>query len=87
MQNELTSIEQSTDFLCPNCGASAFEVMGTQWNSENGADTSGEELLIMRCLDCLHLFSYRLEGEETGVVLPECQALDHKDDSAEPPAD
>ncbi len=79
MQNELTSIEQSTEFLCPSCGASAFEVMGTQWSSENEDDTGGEELLIMRCLDCLHLFSYRLEGEEAGVVPPEYRVLDHED--------
>lgn len=70
MQNELAGIEQSTEFLCPSCGTAAFEVVGTQWNSNSDGERSGEEFLIMRCLDCLHLFHYHLKGGESGVILP-----------------
>jgi hypothetical protein len=76
MENELTTIEQSTDFLCPNCGASAFEVLGTQWEGENGSATEGGEVLVMRCLDCLHLFCHRLEEEPSEVAASEPQGFE-----------
>ena len=60
MHSEPVSIEQSTEFLCPNCGTSAFETIDTQWNAD------GREFLIMRCFDCLQLFRYRLQGDGTG---------------------
>ncbi len=81
MENELTSIDQSTDFLCPNCGASAFEVMGTQWDSENGSAADGEEVLVMRCLDCLHLFCHRLEEESSGIVASASQSIEREGDA------
>jgi hypothetical protein len=73
MQNELTGTVQATEFLCPNCGTAAFEVVGTQWNSSDDNGTGNEEFLIMRCLDCLHLFHYQLKGEESGFILSESQ--------------
>ncbi len=71
MQNELTGAVQSTEFFCPNCGTAAFEVVGTQWNSNDDSGPGGEEFLVMRCLDCLHLFHYQLKGEESRFILPE----------------
>jgi hypothetical protein len=85
MGNELTNIDQSTDFLCPSCGASAFEVMGTQWDSENGATQDGGELLVMRCLDCLHLFCHRLEVEPSGVVAREPSGIACEDGAEQAP--
>jgi len=73
MQDELAGTVESTEFFCPNCGTAAFEVVGTQWNSSDDSGTSGEELLMMRCLDCLHLFYYQLKSEESGFILSELQ--------------
>jgi len=87
MENELTNIDQSTDFLCPSCGASAFEVMGTQWDSENGSTGDGGELLVMRCLDCLHLFCHRLEGEPSGVVAREFSSTEREDGAEQAPTE
>lgn len=62
MQMELAGIDRSTEFLCPNCGTSAFEILGTQWSAD-GNTTEGTEFIIMRCLDCLDLFRYELTRE------------------------
>jgi hypothetical protein len=71
MQNELTGAVQSTEFFCPNCGTAAFEVVGTQWSSNDDNGNGDGEWLVMRCLDCLRLFHYQLKGEESGFTLPE----------------
>ncbi len=75
MQNELASIEQSTEFLCPNCGTSAFEVIGTQWGTTGGEEAESVEFLIMKCLDCLRLFRHRLQEEEFDSVPPSLQEM------------
>ncbi len=85
MENELTNIDRSTDFLCPSCGASAFEVMGTQWDSEGESTADGGELLIMRCLDCLHLFCHRLEGELSEVAVRDAEGREREEGTEQAP--
>jgi len=64
MQNELASLNESSDFVCPKCGTSAFEVEGSLWDYNNGDETDGERFLVMRCLHCLQLFRHTLHDKE-----------------------
>ncbi len=64
MQMELAGIGQSTEFLCPSCGTSAFEILGTQWNLDDET-TDGAEFLVMRCLDCLDPFCHQITRERS----------------------
>jgi len=68
MQNELASLNESSDFACPNCGTSAFEVEGSRWNYKNGDETDAEEFLVMRCLHCLQLFRHTLHDKESSFI-------------------
>ena len=62
MERKQACIDESTEFLCPACGTSAFELVGTQWGCGDG-DTA-EEFLVLRCLDCLELFYHQIRTEE-----------------------
>lgn len=54
MERSRSDSNQSVDFMCPSCGASAFEVVGGQADDET--------LLVMQCLKCMHEFWHRCEG-------------------------
>jgi len=75
MQNELAAIDQATEFLCPNCGTSAFEVISMGWSTDGGQEAENVEFLVMTCLDCLRPFRHRLHGEEFDSVSPPLQAV------------
>jgi len=64
MQNELTSLNESSDFACPNCGTTAFEAEGSRWDYNNGYETDGQRFLVMRCLRCLQSFRHTLHDKE-----------------------
>ncbi len=69
MEYKPVPINESSDFLCPSCGAGAFEIVDRQWNlGEGGVD---EEFLVLRCLGCLELFHHHLTREEPVPCLPE----------------
>ncbi len=46
------------DFLCPSCGAAAFEVVDRQRNSGEGDDAG--EFLVLRCFACLEWYYHPL---------------------------
>jgi hypothetical protein len=54
----LSSSESTTDFVCPHCGVSAFEVIPEP--IEESGDGSGPAL-FMRCFGCDHVFQHTLE--------------------------
>lgn len=62
MERKQACIDESTEFLCPTCGASAFEVIDTRRDCGDGDPT--EAFLVMRCLDCLDLFYHQLGTQE-----------------------
>ncbi len=69
MEYKPVRANESPDFLCPSCGAGAFEIVDRQWNlGEGGVD---EEFLVLRCLGCLELFHHHLTPEEPVPCLPE----------------
>lgn len=70
MEQRQACIDKSTKFLCPICGRSAFEVVGTQWGHGEEDDTG--EYLVMRCLQCIELFCYQLGTEDPCEVSAEC---------------
>ena len=58
MEEKPVPINASSEFLCPACGAAAFEVIAKQKNvSEDGEE---EEFLVMKCLVCLEVFYHQL---------------------------
>jgi predicted RNA-binding Zn-ribbon protein involved in translation (DUF1610 family) len=59
MERSGSDSNQSVDFLCPSCGASAFEVVGGQADDET--------LLVMQCLKCMHEFWHRCESGRVRV--------------------
>lgn len=59
-QGQACIIDQSTEFLCPTCGTSAFEVLGTKWGRDENDQPA--EFIVMRCLDCLELFHHHLSN-------------------------
>ncbi len=63
MERKQACIDESTEFLCPTCGTSAFEVVGAQRGCGDG--DMAEEFLVMRCLDCLELFYHQLGTQES----------------------
>ena len=62
MERKQACIDESIEFLCPTCGASAFEVIDT--SQDGGAGDPTEAFLAMRCLDCLDLFYHQLSTQE-----------------------
>ena len=62
MEQKPVRMNESPEFLCPSCGTSAFEIVGRQWGLSD--EDSGEEFLVMRCLDCLELFYHQIGSEE-----------------------
>ncbi len=71
MEYQPVPTKESSDFLCPSCGAGAFEIVDRQWNLHEGGVE--EEFLVLRCLGCLELFHHHLtpESEEPVPCLPE----------------
>ncbi len=63
-------IRETTEFTCPNCDVSAFEVLGTHCGQED--DILGKEFLVMRCLGCLQVFIHELTAGEFHAQLAEC---------------
>lgn len=58
MLSTLSSSESSTDFVCPHCGVSAFEVVPEP--IEASGCGSGPAL-FMRCFGCDHAFQHPLD--------------------------
>lgn len=54
MQSESPLPEVSTDFTCPYCGASAFEVVAEPSELKHDVDSIG--ILFVKCFGCEHLF-------------------------------
>ena len=54
MQSRSPLPEASTDFTCPNCGASAFEVVAEPSECKDDTDSIG--ILFAKCFGCDHLF-------------------------------
>ncbi len=55
-------MNESPEFLCPSCGATAFEVIAKQKDiSENG---EAEEFLVLKCLICLEEYHHHLTTPE-----------------------
>jgi predicted RNA-binding Zn-ribbon protein involved in translation (DUF1610 family) len=67
MEQKPVPANESPDFLCPSCGAAAFEIVEKQRNLGDGDES--EELLVLRCLACLELFCHQLAPEEPAVCL------------------
>jgi hypothetical protein len=65
MEPKPVPVSESPDFLCPSCGAAAFEIVEKQQNL--GDDDESEELLVLRCLACLELFCHRLAVPESAA--------------------
>jgi hypothetical protein len=61
MRGKSARINESDDFRCPSCGASAFEVLGT--HVELGGGWRRKKSLTLKCLGCLDLFYHRLRPE------------------------
>ncbi|MCL5282303.1 MAG: hypothetical protein M1376_20650 [Planctomycetes bacterium] len=57
MEQQAVHMNESSDFLCPSCGAAAFEVVDQQWDFH---ESDAEEFLVLRCLACLELFYHPL---------------------------
>lgn len=64
MQQELALIDQAVEFVCPRCGASAFEVTGTdsQINPDEEAASDTMSFISMTCLCCLHTYHREIHG-------------------------
>ncbi len=71
MEYQPVPTKESSDFLCPSCGAGAFEIADRPWTLREGGVE--EEFLVLRCLGCLELFHHHLtpELEEPGPCLTE----------------
>lgn len=69
MQNELTSLIESSDFVCSYCGMSAFEVEGSLWDHQNTDENGSKEFLLLRCLGCTQLFRHTLHQKEASLIL------------------
>ena len=55
-------MNESPEFLCPSCGAAAFEVIAKQKDiSESG---EAEEFLVLKCLVCLEERHHYLTASE-----------------------
>jgi hypothetical protein len=60
-------MHEAPEFLCPFCGASAFEIVDKQRNPS--LDGEREEFLVLRCLACLEVFHHQL-GRVDPAQLP-----------------
>jgi hypothetical protein len=58
---ELTSLNHSSDFLCPHCEAGSFEVIGVERHLGEHEET--QCALVLRCLTCLGQFWHLAESE------------------------
>ena len=58
MLSTLSSPKSSTDFVCPHCGVSAFEVIP---EPIEGRGSASGPALFMRCFGCDQLFQHGLE--------------------------
>jgi predicted RNA-binding Zn-ribbon protein involved in translation (DUF1610 family) len=68
MQSELKSLNESSDFTCPNCGKSVFEVNGSSRDFNNRGETDNKEFLLMKCLHCLQPFRHMLHDKESRLI-------------------
>ena len=67
MEEKPVPINESSEFLCPSCGTSAFEVIARHKNvSEDGEE---EEFLVTKCLICLEVFYHQLALKPTECLL------------------
>jgi len=62
---ELTSVNHSSDFLCPHCEAGSFEVIGVERHL--GEQEEAQCALVMRCLICLGQFWHLAETESSSL--------------------
>ncbi len=53
---------ESPEFLCPSCGASAFEVIAKQKDISRSGEA--EEFLVLKCLICLEEYRHHLATPE-----------------------
>ena len=66
MLNTLPVVEESTDFLCPHCGVSAFEVVSAPDASDGCMDNSAT--LFLKCFGCDFVFKHPLEVMDIDVA-------------------
>jgi rubredoxin len=66
MLSTLPSSEPSTDFVCPLCGVSAFEIVAEP-PEENGYSDRGPSL-FMRCFGCHHVYQHQLEDVRAAMA-------------------
>ena len=71
MAHEMVSMSQSSDFLCPNCGSSGFEIIGTEQGGSR-RDAGVEKVLVLECLRCEHVFRHRCKGRQKSLAHIEC---------------
>ncbi len=55
-------MNESPEFLCPSCGAAAFEVIAKQ--KDIGKNGEAEEFLVLKCLVCLEECRHHLTAPE-----------------------
>lgn len=73
MRNERIKTNESIDFTCPCCGACAFEIVDTDRLSSDTEDNGADGVIVMKCLNCLELYRYRLGSETAADVLLRAQ--------------
>lgn len=66
MLNTLSDLDLSSDFVCPCCGVSAFEVLAES-PEENGR-TDGSITLSTMCFGCRQVFQRRLDDSLIAMV-------------------
>ncbi len=69
---DLTSVNYSSDFLCPHCDAGSFEVIGVERRLDDQQQT--ECALVMRCLICLDRFWHLAETQSPSLQEPAAAA-------------
>ncbi|MHC4517888.1 MAG: hypothetical protein ACYTAS_04810 [Planctomycetota bacterium] len=78
MRNEFSSAKESIDFTCPCCGACAFTIAETDRLAGDTGEDDGPRVVVMKCLNCLEFYRYRLGSDVAEVVLaaPEASSMD-----------
>lgn len=79
MRNQFSSAKESIDFTCPYCGACAFTIAETDGLADDTGEGNGPRVVVMKCLNCLESYRYRLGGEATAEVVltaPDASSMD-----------